>query len=487
MRKLSPLAYVVLTTIAAVALIVIPRAALWAQPPAPRLPATLDTPSEAKSPTEGGIAPAKPAKTAAERGYEVLRTKAFLPPDFTTELFNDLWQVWPDRERKAFEALPPAEWRKRLFAEYGLVEADDGYGETALGYVDDGRGGWVMNCFSCHGGKVLGKTIPGLPNSHYGLHTLTADVTALKLRRGIKLGHMDLGAATIPLGTTHGTTNAVVFGVALLSKRDPELRVDLSLPTPPLVHHDLDAPPLWHLKKKSRLYYDSFMPKNHRVLMQFIFIPKNDGPRIKSWEQPFADVLAWIEALEAPAYPFPVDKALAAQGEEIFAKSCAECHGTYGATETYPERVIPIDEIGTDRVRFDAIDADHRALMSKSWLVHYGQDQVVIDTKGYVAPPLDGIWATAPYLHNGSVPTLWHLLHPESRPAVWKRTEDGYDRARIGLEVETFDRLPTALGTRETRRYFDTTKPGKSAAGHDYPAELTEDEKRAVLEYLKTL
>ena len=106
----------------------------------------------------------------------------------------------------------------------------------------------------------------------------------------------------------------------------------------------------------------------------------------------------------------------------------------------------------------------------------------------YKGRPLNGIWATAPYLHNGSVPTLWHLLHPDDRPALWTRTEDGYDRDKVGLEATTFEKLPDAAKTPAQRReYFDTRLPGKNAAGHPFPDELSEAEKRAVLEYLKTL
>jgi hypothetical protein len=83
---------------------------------------------------------------------------------------------------------------------------------------------------------------------------------------------------------------------------------------------------------------------------------------------------------------------------------------------------------------------------------------------------------------------LWHLFHPDDRPAVWRRTEDGYDRERLGLEVSEFDAVPEDVEiTADRRRYFDTRLTGKSAAGHEFPDVLTEDEKRAVLEYLKTL
>ena len=100
---------------------------------------------------------------------------------------------------------------------------------------------------------------------------------------------------------------------------------------------------------------------------------------------------------------------------------------------------------------------------------------------------MDGIWATAPYFHNGSVPTLWHLLHPKQRPVVWRRTPSGYDQQRVGLEVVTCSEVPSDVPAAERRQHFDTRRAGKAASGHDYPDVLSEDEKTALLEYLKTL
>ncbi len=105
-----------------------------------------------------------------------------------------------------------------------------------------------------------------------------------------------------------------------------------------------------------------------------------------------------------------------------------------------------------------------------------------------MAPPLDGIWASAPYFHNGSVPTLWHVLHPAARPVIWKRTPAGYDEQHVGLEIEAAEEMPPGrLIAAERRRWFDTRQPGKSASGHDFPDALTDAEKKAVLEYLKQL
>jgi hypothetical protein len=155
---------------------------------------------------------------------------------------------------------------------------------------------------------------------------------------------------------------------------------------------------------------------------------------------------------------------------------------------SYPEKLIPIDVVGTDRVRLDALTPAGRDLYGKSWFAAYGKSNNLREPGGYVAPPLAGIWASAPYFHNGSVPTLWHVLHPSQRPAVWKRKDGTFDASRAGPTVEVFDRVPAAIDdAHEKRNYFNTRAFGKSAAGHEFPDELSEEEKEAVLEYLKSL
>ncbi len=423
-------------------------------------------------------------------GYDILRTKAFLPPDFDQQTFEQLWKRWPAKERVAAEKASPEERRRMTLTYYGIIPKPSGDKTSglALGYLEDGQGRWVMTCLVCHGGKVAGRVIPGLPNTHYMLQTLTEDVRATKLRLGKPLSHMDLGSLRMSLGGSPGTTNAVVFGLALGSLRDKDMQVVLNGPRPKLIDHDLDVPPFWNVRKKKRLYCDAFAPKNHRVLMQFVLLPQTSRATLESWEDEFRSIQKWIESTEPPEYPWPVNHKLADAGRVVFETHCSRCHGRYGETETYPNRVVPLKTIGTDPVRFQALSVEHRRWLKEGWLSRYGRDEVILEPKGYLAPPLDGIWASAPYFHNGSVPTLWHVLHPVQRPRVWKRTEDGYDRKRVGLEVSTFESLPAEAKTaRQRRRLFDTTLRGKSAAGHDFPDKLTEDEKRAVLEYLKTL
>src|SRR5487761_207445 len=107
-----------------------------------------------------GIEPDQP-ETAAQRGYRWLLTKAYLPPDFDQQVFDELWKTWEEPLRSQAQRATPGERRKLSFSRYGLTEAPGEAAGVALQYVADGQGGWVMNCFACHGGKVAGRVIPG--------------------------------------------------------------------------------------------------------------------------------------------------------------------------------------------------------------------------------------------------------------------------------------------------------------------------------------
>ena len=187
-----------------------------------------------------------------------------------------------------------------------------------MAYVSDGRGGWSLTCLSCHGGKVAGKAIAGLGNSHFAFKTLTDDVIRAWMLAGGKPAPWQLSRLTAHLGASNGTIDAQVFSIQLTALRDDDMNVRFDAEMPPYAHHDLDAPPLWNVRKKKRLYIDGFAEKSPRAIMQFTLYPENDAATVKSWEPEFADVLAWIESLEPPKYPFAIDRALAARGEPIF-------------------------------------------------------------------------------------------------------------------------------------------------------------------------
>jgi hypothetical protein len=299
----------------------------------------------------------------------------------------------------------------------------------------------------------------------------------------------------MPLGTSIGTTNAVMFGVVLLAYRDADLNVHGERTLPKLVHHDHDAPPWWNLRRKQFLYADGGVAKGHRALMQFLLLPRNGPEKFREWEQDYADILAWIESLEPPRYPFAIDRNLADLGRPLFEQTCSRCHGTYGSEGTYPEKTVPIDEVGTDAVRFKAIPPLWRELYNTTWFSEYGEKPVQARPEGYVAPPLDGIWASAPYLHNGSVPTLRALLQSSSRPARFTRPPSTdfahYDTDRVGWkfsEVSADELASTARRSPFQAKFIvDTARFGMSNHGHTFGDELSEDERMDVIEYLKSL
>jgi mono/diheme cytochrome c family protein len=189
-------------------------------------------------------------------------------------------------------------------------------------------------------------------------------------------------------------------------------------------------------------------------------------------------VVNYIGGLPAPKYPLAVDAALAAAGAVTYEASCASCHKPGGSrTGT----VIPLAEIGTDRHRLDAWTANAAAAANALGDGQHWQFQKFRKTAGYTAVPLEGIWLTAPYLHNGSVPTLADLLEPAAaRPRKFWRGYDVYDAARLGFVAQgaEAERVGTPL---------DVTLPGNGNAGHAYGTDLAAEQKRALLEYLKTL
>jgi len=195
---------------------------------------------------------------------------------------------------------------------------------------------------------------------------------------------------------------------------------------------------------------------------------------------------AWLAGLEPPKYPYPVDEILAARGGTIYLQYCADCHGAGGRdfSGTRVGKVVPIAEIGTDPHRLDSYTYDLAVNQATLYVGYPWRFQHFRKTFGYANLPLDGIWLRAPYLHNGSVPTLRDLLEPAlARPAAFYRGNDLYDRVRVGFVSD--------VATEGGRRYFrlDTSLAGNSNAGHEgerYGTALPEADKAALVEYLKT-
>jgi hypothetical protein len=423
------------------------------------------------------------AADAAERGKQALLGKCYAPPTMTRRAYDVIWKQWGVKDK------PAAADYDRLFRErYGLHEAPYANGGLPMGLrpasLPLGLGkGISMDCMVCHGGSIAGKSYVGLGNSILDYQAFYEEMSAAD-------GH----APRTPFRfcNVRGTNEAGPMAVYLLGFREPNLdrrlkRIDLDL------QDDLceDVPAWWLLKKKKTMYFTGGADaRSVRSLMQFMMSPLNSASDIQRAEADFKDIRAYLLSLTPPKYPLPIDRRRAAQGEELFRDNCARCHGTYGDKWTYPNKIVPLDKIGTDRRRYDGITQKFGDYYAKSW---FNKDYPIRDTAGYQAPPLDGIWATAPYLHNGSVPTVYHVLNSKRRPKIFTRSYrtdlDAYDAGKLGWKIEVLGAKPDAkkLAPIEFRKIYDTSAVGRGNGGHTFGDKLSEDERMAVIEYLKTL
>ena len=246
-----------------------------------------------------------------------------------------------------------------------------------------------------------------------------------------------------------------------------------------------DVPAWWMLKKKNAMFYNGFGRGDFgRFLMLSNILTVKDTAEAAEVFTHFGDVLAFIKSIKAPKYPYSISKDLAAEGETVFTNTCSKCHGTYGANETYPNLLVPEHIIQTDSLLFKANyqNAQFIDWFNKSWYAQGDYAAKLEPGNGYVAPPLDGIWITAPYLHNGSVPTLEAMLNSKIRPAIWSRTFNNkdYNFEQVGWNYKT-QTAPNG------KKYYNTALPGYGNQGHRFGDKLTDKERRAVIEYLKTL
>jgi mono/diheme cytochrome c family protein len=420
---------------------------------------------------------------AIARGKKALETRAFSPAPWSFAAYENAWKHWQPPLAKA-----PDDYDRAFQEHYGLHPAPYENGRYPMG-VRTGElftfKGLTTDCMICHGGSLLGKSHVGLGNSSLDIQAFFEDLN-LASGRSAKLPHT--------FSNVRGTSEAAAMAVFLHSLRNPDLSLRLQRHTWEL-RDDLceDVPAWWLLKKKKTMYHTgSTSSRSVRAIMQFMLTPNNLRGTFDREEAAFRDIQAYLLSLEAPKYPFPIDAGLAGKGHELFKENCAKCHGTYGKDWTYPNKIVPLAVIGTDPNRFRGLPAKLLEFYNESW---FSQEKPggfkETPTDGYQAPPLDGVWATAPYLHNGSLPTLYDVLNSKTRPGLFTRSfrtdEAAYDKVKIGWKVDILKEVPKVQSPHERRKIYDTTQTGRSNRGHTFGDHLTEPERSAVIEYLKTL
>ena len=243
-----------------------------------------------------------------------------------------------------------------------------------------------------------------------------------------------------------------------------------------------------------------------------------------------------LQTLRPPLWPAQllgsVNKDKAKYGKKLFNQLCVQCHGVSpiaapdDAMAKWAVTMVPLETIGTDPQRSIAWDdnvvdaskltgnpspdlantteglglvtsetkeeAYNQLGLTENARAEYdgfGRPNLVRNTGSYKAKPLDGVWSSAPYLHNGSVPNMYQLLSPVGqRPKqFWVGINREYDPKQLGLSTEKT----------QNSQIFDTTITGNSNAGHEFSKYwkkpgvigrfLIHEERMALIEYLKVL
>jgi hypothetical protein len=359
----------------------------------------------------------------------------------------------------------------------------------------------VPNCLQCHAEIFDGRLIIGLGNSTGDFtkdQKLNSKALEKLLMTYLRLNPKKYEAAKefVTVGRTIsdelftdvvGTNPADRLTELLVAHRDPVTlawneKASVQLPKQVIPS---DVPAWWLLKKKNAMFYNGFGRGDFgKFLMGSSLLTIKDTIHARNVDRHMPDVLSFLYTVEPPKYPGLINEQLAQQGKIVFENNCSRCHGTYGVSGEYPNLLIPETVIGTDSLlnKSNYQYSDMIEWYNKSWFSKGDHPAMLSPFNGYIAPPLDGVWITAPYFHNGSVPTIEAVLNSKLRPVYWTRNFDStkYDYEKLGWQFQT-------LSSPGNKYVYNTTLPGYGNYGHTFGDQLTEAERKALIEYLKTL
>jgi hypothetical protein len=472
---------------------------------------------------------------------------------------------------------------------------------SQLHRVDGSWSGHIgVTCHGCHSGEVGtaadGKGLGIMYGGGSSLHDYN-----LFLRDMLPLGYIPSAAMIANLNRTRGTSNASAINLAFFFQESYDLNSIGELLRSGSTA-GMDTPAWWNLGHRPLKFIDGIFATDAARVDLVFYTPfygllGSLGATLtdsaQAWmKQHGQQVNDWASTLKSPVYPRPIDIPLAEQGAVLFHQknlwaddlhnplprplggngSCASCHGAYSPRFVHDARVledpalegvaafvVPLSIIGTDAVRVDTNNEGVQNAGSRNFfgypetagtLEDCGmQNRVTTRTAGYLAPPLYGVWATAPYFHNGSVPNLWQVLAPGHREPIWRRIskparadqvgkvvmgydtslERAFDFEHVGFRYDALacgdngtqpdvdcdpadpqadPTIQAALAILfgnvvgawnllyppitsndqvEERKIYNTHVFAQDNGGHAFTAVLSDAERRAILEYLKTL
>lgn len=409
--------------------------------------------------------------------------------------------------------------------------------------------GLTFSCATCHTADLFGTTVVGLTNKRPRANEFfsmakkyvplvpsaffqQATRATREEREMFRRTKYNLNVVGVLPPQSLGLDTSLSQVALSLARRSPDEYATKDpyyqyYPRPnPLEHHIADSKPMpwWNLKYKNRWLADGSIVSGNPVHTNFLWNEIGRGTdlrELEAWllenESTVHELTVAAFATEAPKYwdffdiqEIPIEGAK--RGQKIFRQACMECHGDYikgwerqadrldreaylATVEVRYHEDTPVKNVGTDPGRYQGMqhfsDRLNELQISKTLGVK------VEPQEGYVPPPLEGIWARYPYLHNNSVPNLCALLTPpDQRPVTFYQgpavdKERDFDRDCVGYPIG--DAIPDEW-KQERDAHFDTRRVGLSNQGHyrmllheDGRERYSEQEKSDLIEFLKTL
>ena len=373
--------------------------------------------------------------------------------------------------------------------------------------------GWSINCLACHMAEIDGVAYFGAGTKLLDERILadtvkmvTSSTGRYRLPRGGPDDRMAVHTHEVMVRHHHDQIDPLTCG---RSTAFPASHVEMymrahgsEMPGNDQVRRgDVKTPPLWHTAAKApfaRWYCDGSFHASLPLMASSMELELDQSfdklvtsvlPTIKR------DFETVIRHLRPPRYPYAIDQALAAKGKALFYAGeigCAKCHGIHDENGGFQWTGMHMD-VGTDRARIDVVTDGFIDAFNRSPLAAEGR---LVASVGYAATPLTGVWANYPYLHNGSVPTLHHLLGPVSeRPRLFSvRSARRFDPQQVGQRLYPDDRVGRWSEFERLNKFgadpnwFNASRKGCGNEGHDFWSPIGSDANRqALIEYLKTL
>ncbi len=479
----------------------------------------------AKPLTYLGFDGASYSETAHQGLQEILSGKCFhagVPVDTARMMLR---AVTPSQESLGYDPYTP---EGRFYASGRFPSPPDrtaggapdfGLGESV--FVRDGVELVSFNCFGCHAGVVNGQVVAGLGNNH-----INQSDPKIARTRGDNFGPYAvwrLGAQLV---------DPAVEGLVVAKGKTQLQELLDSLALPPV-----DPMPWWLMKYKKLDYWYADAGIDNAASFSINFTTAHPAMNAHHAEhvKTVAKALAFARETQSPAFPHSLDAELVRKGADLFHgrtrpsegqgfTACKTCHGTYTRKPSQPDLSQPgswsVDYNYSHVLRNVKTDRSYNATLQKlkpiadhiNKLEAYYADQgtpelaphaAVPGKDGYVAPPLVGVWASAPYFHNGSVPTIEAVLNSSIRPEIWARDNrdpHAYDLEKVGMAYRPLSRADFEKSAADAAgkpflsqaaidhgAIYDTKGLGHGNMGHPFGDRLTADERRAVIEFLKSL